>query len=270
MMWKKLWNFLLHGKKTTESKQSEERKPMPAAAQEPVCRQEEAPSKAPAEEMNPAPQAEQEEAPSKTPAEEEKPAPQDEQEEAPSEAPAEEEKLAPQAEQEEAPSEASAEEEKPAPQAEKKVRELTEEEKRRAAYTPEQLKPELVEKLSKDPEYAKMCMFCTNAPKLLTQKAEYLVPEHGRFKPCYVTFNHPMKIWDAIPFVAIGIDPVDGESKQALWVQIPFSLDSDRVMGKLMLTGTRQELMDYMNSPECGPQFMQYLDEINEALRNHD
>jgi len=37
-----------------------------------------------------------------------------------------------------------------------------------------------------------------------------------------------------------------------------------------MLTGTRQELMDYMNSPECGPQFMQYLDEINEALRNHD
>lgn len=269
MMWKKLWNTLFHRKKTTEPKQSEEYKPMTAAAQESVCRQEEAPSKAPAEEEKPAPQAEQEEAPSKAHAEEEKPAPQAEQEEAPSKAPAEEEKPAPQAEQEEAPSEVPAEEEKPVPKAEKKARELTEEEKRRA-YTPEQLKPELVEKLSKDPEYARMCIYCSNAPKLLTEKAKYLVPEHGRFEPCYVTFNHPMKIWDAIPFVAIGIDPVDGESKQALWVQIPFSLDSDRVMGKLMLTGTRQELIDYMNSPECGPQFMQFLDEINEALRNHD
>lgn len=270
MMWKKLWNTLFHGKKTTEPKQSEEYKPMTAAAQESVCRQEEAPSKAHAEEEKPVPQAEQEEAPSKAHDEEEKTAPQAEQEEAPSGTPAEEEKPAPQAEQEEAPSEAPAEEEKPVPQAEKKLRELTEEEKRRGAYTPEQLKPELVEKLSKDPEYARMCIYCTNAPKLLTQKAEYLVPEHGRFEPCYVTFDHPMKIWNFIPFVAIGIDPVDGESKQALWVRIPFSLDSDRVMGMLMLTGTRQELIDYMNSPECGPQFMQYLDEINEALRNHD
>ena len=270
MMWKKLWNFLIHGKKTTEPKQTEERKPMPAEAQEPVCRQEEAPPKALAEEEKPMPQVEQEEAPSEAPAEEEKPAPQAEQEEAPSKAPAEEEKPVPQVEQEEAPSEAPAEEEKPAPQAEKKVRELTEEEKRRAAYTPEQLKPELVEKLSKDPEYARMCIYCSNEPKLLTEKAKYLVPEHGRFKPCYVTFDNPMKIWDAIPLVGIGIDPVDGESKQALWVQIPFNLDSDRVMGMLMFTGTRQELMDYMNSPECGPQFMQYLDEINEALRNHD
>lgn len=250
MMWKKLWNCLFPGKKTTELKQLEERKPMPAAAQEPVRLQEEATPKVSVEE--------------------EKPVLRVEQEEVPSEAPAEEEKPVPQAEQEEAPSEAPAEEEKPAPQAEKKLRELTEEEKRRGAYTPEQLKPELVEKLSKDPEYARMCIYCTNAPKLLIEKAKYCVPEHGRFEPCYVTFDHPMKIWNFIPFMAIGINPVDGESKQALWVQIPFSLDSDRVMGKLMLTGTRQELIDYMNSPECGPQFMQYLDEINEALRIHD
>lgn len=50
MMWKKLWNFLFHGKKTTEPRPPEERKPMTAAVQEPVCCQEVNSPKAPAEE----------------------------------------------------------------------------------------------------------------------------------------------------------------------------------------------------------------------------
>lgn len=58
MMWKKLWTFRFHGKKTTKPRQPEERKPMTAAIQEPICCQEENSPKAPAEEEKPALQAE--------------------------------------------------------------------------------------------------------------------------------------------------------------------------------------------------------------------
>ena len=145
--------------------------------------------------------------------------------------------------------------------------ELTEEQKRRVAYTPRNLKAALVKKLSQDPGYARMCMFCTNALKLTADRlAQDAEKGTKRFRYCF-NFDNLLKMWDRIPFVHLDAKKQD-DGGYALWVRVPFSIKTDRVLGIMMYSGTMQEVADFMQSEKCGPLLMQCLDEINETLRD--
>ncbi len=146
---------------------------------------------------------------------------------------------------------------------------LTEEQKRRA-FTREQLGGALYEKLSGDPNYALMCIFCTNAGIMFSRMIRALDPELGRFRPREIRFDNVMCAWDIDEIALVHKQGHKDKYHQMLLAEVPFIDGTDRVMSALLCSGTRQELIDYMTAPKFGPRLMAVLDELNEGVVHHD
>ena len=147
---------------------------------------------------------------------------------------------------------------------------LTEEQKRKAVFTREELGPVLYAKLSLDPNYALMCMFCRNFGKLVAEYIEHRVPETGRFRSYSRNFDNYMWAWE-IDVLYLTLEPgYQDDSHRMLYAQVNYPTGSDRLISALLYSGTRQEILDYMRSPEFGPRFMTVMDELNSQAVSYD
>lgn len=146
---------------------------------------------------------------------------------------------------------------------------LTEEDKRKA-FTKGQLGEALYAKLRGDPNFALMSIFCTNAGIIFSRKIQALDPERGRFRPREIWFDNMMCAWDFDEIALVHKQGHKDEYHQMLFAEVPFIDGTDRAMSALLCYGTRQELIDYMNTTQFGPRLMAVLDELNDGVVHHD
>ena len=148
---------------------------------------------------------------------------------------------------------------------------LTQEQKDREAYKPEMIGQALYDKLKDDPNYALMSMFCKNSGKLLAKKMEYEVPEKGEFERCILSYDNKMWSWDAFDVIALIVNKGYRDDRhRILTANVLFPDSSHRLMTIPMLSATRDEIMEFLRSPEFGPKQMTLLDEMNESMNKRD
>ncbi len=146
---------------------------------------------------------------------------------------------------------------------------LTQED-RRKAFTRGQLGEALYAKLRGDPNYALMCIFCTNAGIMFSRIIRDLDPEQGRFRPREIRFDNMMWAWDFDEIALVHKQGYKDEYHQMLFAEVPFIDGTDRAMSALLCSGTRQELIDCMTAAKFGPRLMTVLDDLNEGVVHHD
>lgn len=145
---------------------------------------------------------------------------------------------------------------------------LTQEDKHRA-FTKGQLGEALYAKLSGDPNYALMSIFCTNSGIMFSRMIRDLDPERGNFRPREIWFDNMMCAWDFDEIALVHKQGYKDACDQMLFAEVPFIDGTDRAMSALLCSGTRQKLIDYMNTAKFGPRLMAVLDELNDGVVHH-
>ena len=147
---------------------------------------------------------------------------------------------------------------------------LTDEQKA-LAYDQKQIGEVLYAKLKDDPNFALMSIFCTNIGKKLANRGEVLVPKKGNFEEVLLSFDNKMWNWEDIDIIALSVKPgYQNEGYRMLFLHVPFTDGTDRLMSGLLKSGTKEEILQYLRDPEFGPSLMITLDDFNSSLHNHD
>ena len=151
----------------------------------------------------------------------------------------------------------------------KKQNQTTEEDLQKYAYTSDVLDASIVEKLNVGPNYVRMCVSCTNAATFMHVKMKREVPEQGKFPKTGIAFPSLLQNW---PFQNIHFLDEPGykdEYHQMLFLTVPHGNGSDMEMSVCLCSGTKKEILEFLDTPECGPRIMKALDEMAEAIKGH-
>ena len=143
-------------------------------------------------------------------------------------------------------------------------------EQRAMAYTPEQIGEDLYAKLKDDPNFALMSIFCRNSGSHLAGKVEYYEKVNTKPERIMLSYDNRMWSWDNVDVIALTVDPGYRDDRhRILHVRVPFP-DMVRLMSEPVLSGSLEEILAFLRSPEFGPRQMMVLDRLDAALGRHD
>lgn len=144
------------------------------------------------------------------------------------------------------------------------------EDKKKGAFTKEQLKEEVFEKLKDDPNYVAMCYACKNLATYMSVYIEMKVPETGKFKKSGVKATNFMWAW-TFDWIALSIERgYNNETHRRLSVEVPYSDGTDRMMSVYLCSATNKEIIDFLDDPKFAPKLMMVLDDLSESILRHD
>ncbi len=99
--------------------------------------------------------------------------------------------------------------------------------------------------------------------EVLSQRAEREVPQNGKFSKISVSCAIPETQNKAR--VIIEHDPIEPKNLRRLSVA-SFRMGSDRLVSSYILKGTKQEIIDYINSPVCAQKVSQLASQLSDSV----
>ena len=94
--------------------------------------------------------------------------------------------------------------------------------------------------------------FCEGVPNMLIKKAEFEVPENGKFSKKSIAFDIPNTKNEA--FFTISHDETNPKDLRTMSINVR-RLYTDRLYSHILCTGTKQEVLDYLANPENYEEF---------------
>ena len=137
----------------------------------------------------------------------------------------------------------------------------------RAAFSKEQIGEKLYEKLKDDPYYGLMSMFCKNVGIFLAAKADLFINDGMKDEDVIVSFDNLMWNWEKLDVIVLtirsGYRDAEHRILNACTVYPP---SSDRLISIPMKSASYAQILEYLRSPEFGPDLMTTADRLDESL----
>ena len=99
--------------------------------------------------------------------------------------------------------------------------------------------------------------------EILYERAELEVPKNGKFSQVSVSYTIPDTQNKAK--VAIISDPINPSNLRRVSVN-SFRIGSDRMISTYIFKGTKQEVLDYISSPECKSQIIETALKLSDSV----
>ena len=121
---------------------------------------------------------------------------------------------------------------------------------------------QIIEKLAVMSDEEKIALFSMNAGGLLAQKAEYDVPENGKFTKSELTFKIPGTQNEAHYFIVH--DPIEPKDQRRFSIGVTRD-GSDRLTAIQLKKGTKKEILEFLQDKNNADLFKNTLMEASNS-----